>query len=334
VGRVSRTAVVAWTLVTLGGCASITGLGDITEQNCAPNCDGGNDVTVGEGGEESGSSSGVSGSSSGSGGETGSSSGSSGSSSGVSGSSSGSSGGSSGSSGSSSGSSGGSSGSASSSGSSSGGMMEAGPDAPPFDSGCGPLNVPTNCGACNQACTATNANSATCSGQVDGTGAVCGYACKANFLDCNKINPPNLDGCECPYSGVTTAPNCCAEACPTKHTDGLVNQTYYPPSPYFYDCVLPATMNSQLAQDACNAYVVGRGGAANYCLQFGPSDGGPPDSWCAATCTNPTTCTGFMNDCICWTFSGTYQGTVLDPQALGIPMPQMCYTGGSSGTFN
>lgn len=214
-------------------------------------------------------------------------------------------------------------------------VQDTGPDAPPFDSGCGPLNVPANCGACMQACTPTNANSAGCSGQVDGTGANCSYMCKSGFLDCNQINAPNTDGCECQYSGVSTAPTCCADQCPVKHTDGLVGQSYYPQSPYFYDCVPAGTMNQQLASDACAAYVTARGGApSTYCLPFGPSDGGPPDSYCAASCTNPTTCTGFMNDCICWTFSGTYVGTYLDPQAYGIPMPQMCYTGASSGTFN
>jgi len=208
---------------------------------------------------------------------------------------------------------------------------DTGADAPPFDSGCGPLNVPANCGACTQACTPTNANSASCSGQVDGTGAVCSYACKANYLDCNKINPPNTDGCECAYSGVTTAPTCCADQCPIKHTDGLVGQSYYPASPFFYDCVAAGTMNSTLAQDACNSYVVARGGAANYCQPFAASaDAAAPDSWCSAT--SPTT--GFLGDCICWSFSGQWAGTYLDPQQQGIPMPQDCYTGGSSGTFN
>ena len=208
-------------------------------------------------------------------------------------------------------------------------MMEAGLDAP-FDSGCGPLNVPANCGACNQACTATNANSSSCSGQVDGTGATCAYMCKSGFLDCNKINPPDTDGCECPYSGVSTAPTCCADQCPLKHTDGLVGQSYYPASPYFYDCVAAGTMNSQLAQDACNNYVVGRGGPANYCQPFGPSDGGAPDSWCAATAMGA----GFMNDCICWTYSGQWAGTILDSQAAGASPAVDCYYGTSTGTFN
>ncbi len=47
---------------------------------------------------------------------------------------------------------------------------------------------------------------------------------------------------------------------------------------------------------------------------------------------SPTT--GFMNDCICWTFTGQFAGTYLDPQQQSIPSPQDCYTGLSSGTFN
>jgi hypothetical protein len=96
-------------------------------------------------------------------------------------------------------------------------------------------------------------------------------------------------------------------------------------------------MNSSVAQDACIAYVTAKGGTAASCLSFGPSDGGAPDSWCAATCSSPTTCTGFNNgsaaDCICWTFAGTYMGTYLDPVQQGIS-DGMCYYGVSSGAFN
>jgi len=210
--------------------------------------------------------------------------------------------------------------------------MEGGSDAP-FDSGCGPLNVPDHCGACANSCAMTGAtqNSRNCSGQPDGTGAVCSYMCTNGNLDCNKIDAPNTDGCACTYTGVTTAPQCCADKCPSQHTDGLIGQSYYPSSPYFYDCVAPGTMNSTLAQDACNSYVVARGGAANYCQPFAASaDAAAPDSWCAATSATA----GFMGDCICWTFSGQYQGTVLDPQQAGIPSPQDCYYGVVSFSFN
>jgi hypothetical protein len=90
-------------------------------------------------------------------------------------------------------------------------------------------------------------------------------------------------------------------------------------------------MSSTLAQDACNAYVVGRGGPAHYCQPFAYSaDAASPDSWCSATSATA----GFMGDCICWTFSGPEQGTFLDPQQQGLTNPQNCYYGVPSGTFN
>jgi hypothetical protein len=94
-------------------------------------------------------------------------------------------------------------------------------------------------------------------------------------------------------------------------------------------------MDSKLAQDACGAYVTARGGSESTdCQPFASSaDASAPDNWCAATCTG-TTCTGFLNDCICWFFTGSAAGTVLDPQAASISNPQNCYYGTSTGTFN
>src|SRR6202044_1696110 len=139
------------------------------------------------------------------------------------------------------------------------------------------------------------------------------------------------DGCEC---AAPTGTSCCGQACPTEHTDGLIGgQSYYPASPNFYDCVPTGTMNIQLAQDACIAYVTARSGTAANCGEFGPEDGGPPDSVCAITAGNcGTNCTGYLGDCICWTASGAYKGQVLDPVAQGLN--DQCYEGMSSLTFN
>ena len=114
-------------------------------------------------------------------------------------------------------------------------------------------------------------------------------------------------------------------------TDGS-RQSWYPASPYFYDCVPTGTMNSQLAQDACGAYVSGKGGSpSTWCQPFANSvDAAAPDSWCAATSASA----GFMGDCICWSFSGQWSGTYLDPKAANIPNPQDCYYGVVSGNFN
>jgi hypothetical protein len=179
--------------------------------------------------------------------------------------------------------------------------------------------------------------SASCPGLTDGQGNSCTYTCATGHLDCNGpagTNPPNLDGCECAVSAGVTQSQCCGGACPIQHIDGLVGQSWYPASDVFYDCVPAGTMNIQLALDACAAYVVARGGtAATNCGEFGPQDGGLPDSVCAITTGNcGTNCTGFLGDCICWTSSGTYQGQVLDPVAQGLN--NMCYLGPSSLTFH
>lgn len=104
--------------------------------------------------------------------------------------------------------------------------------------------------------------------------------------------------CECAYSGASTAPACCDSSCPVQHKTGLAGQPYYPTSPIFYDCVSQGTIDSQLAQDACNAYVTGRGGPADCAVSA--------DTWC----------TSYMGDCICWSYAGKYAGTVLDAQSL------------------
>jgi hypothetical protein len=334
VGRVSRTAVLVWSLVGLGGCSAIAGLDSINEQSCAPNCgdDSGpnrdldspsGDTTTNDTGSSSGSGGGDSSpadDSSQGNPDTGSGSGSGGDSSTVD-----------------------DTGVADAHVNDSGQVVDAPPvDDAPFDAGCGDLNSTSNCGACGIKCGSTaksqstqNASQCctgtTCPGSTNGAGDSCQYTCTAGNFDCNAINPPNTDGCECSYAGVTNAPSCCADACPTKHDDGLVGQSYYPASPYFYDCVGTGQMNSQLAQDACNSYVVARGGAADYCQPFTDSaDATSPDSWCAAT--SPTT--GFMNDCICWTFSGPYVGQVFDPKAQGASPPADCFSGSSTVTFN
>jgi len=227
-----------------------------------------------------------------------------------------------------------------------GSVMEASFDAgPPFDSGCGDLNTTTNCSACGDHCAAvgpmqTAANccsGSNCPGSTDGQGNSCTYTCATGYLDCDGIagtNPPNTNGCEC-HAPNATASQCCSGTCPVAHVTGLVgSQPYYPPNDTFYDCIPAGTMNIQLALDACAAYVVARNGtAATNCGEFGPQDGGMPDSVCAITTGNcGTNCTGFLGDCICWTSSGTYQGQVLDPVAQGLN--NMCYLGPSSLTFH
>ena len=197
------------------------------------------------------------------------------------------------------------------------------PDAP-FDSGCGPLNTTTNCSACGDKCapTSTSVTSASCGGDSNGFGATCSYTCATGYLDCNgATNPPDLDGCECHVPGATQS-QCCATSggdCPVQHKNGLGQSTSL-----FYDCVPAGTINSQLANDACIAYV-GAANAADCQPYYASEDAAAPDSWCSGAATG---------DCICWTFLGQYSGTVCDAKAAGAPDPTQCYFAPTTGTFN
>ena len=106
------------------------------------------------------------------------------------------------------------------------------------------------------------------------------------------MTPPNTDGCECRLAGATTGPCCAGETCPIRHSDGLGEA-----SSVFYDCVPTGMIDSQLAQDACVAYV-GAGNASACQLYDNPGDGGVMNAWCSGPLTG---------DCICWTFSGLFQ---------------------------
>jgi hypothetical protein len=297
VQRLRSFAVISWCLVSIGGCAAITGLDSIQEQACAPNCDGGSnaevggDVTTEQTGEtsmldqtgdtkEAGKDATQETSVETGGPETG---------------------------------------------------MDALEEAPegsspdaPFDSGCGDLNSTANCGACGDKCAAvsTSVTSATCPGDTNGFGAICTYTCATGYLDCNGSTPPNTDGCECNAPGATMT-QCCVNSggdCPFKHNNGL-NQ----PSSPFWDCVPTGTMNAQLAEDACDAYVTSKGDATSNCQPYGMADASTPDSFCSGAVTG---------DCICWTYSGQYAGQVLDPQAEGLMPASDCYYGLSTTLFN
>jgi hypothetical protein len=297
-------AYVSWLFISIGGCAAISGLDSIQEKDCAPLCGDGQatDVTVeGSGNDSSSGADTSSGNDTGAGDSR------------------------------ADGSSGDGSGDTGSVDASESGVMDSGADAPPegsspdapFDSGCGDLNTVTNCSACGDKCasTVTVETSSSCSGDTNGFGATCSYTCATGYLDCNgATSPPNVDGCECHVPNATQD-QCCATSggdCPIQHKNGLGQSTSL-----FYDCVPAGTINSQLAEDACVAYV----GTANAgdCGLYGPADGGAADSWCSGPATG---------DCICWTYSGTYMGQVLDPKAQGLNPPSDCYYGPSSETFD
>jgi hypothetical protein len=76
-------------------------------------------------------------------------------------------------------------------------VPEAAADAPVGP--CGALNTIENCSACGDKCAASDGSTPTsCSGST------CTYTCSTGHLDCNASAAPNLDGCEC-YAPGTTA---------------------------------------------------------------------------------------------------------------------------------
>jgi hypothetical protein len=284
-----------WAVVSFGGCAAITGIDQITEQQCAPNCgaaDGTVDALGDHGGDqfvqgddsqsaESGDDSTAEASNDGpaetsppkdSGGDA-----------------------------------------PKDTGSGIDSPVDSPPDVAvdaPFDSGCGPLNVPAHCSACPDTCASNAAveTSTSCSGQPNGQGATCSYTCATGYLDCNSGNPPNTDGCECHVAGATQPSQCCSGACPVAHNNGLNQGTSA-----FVDCFTFASSAATVARDACVAFTGNLGQCTQgQCLAVdGAADGDMV--WCAS---------GSPTACACWTYQGPNVGYVHDS---GLPGNSNCY---------
>ena len=275
----SRLTFLAWALVFAGGCAAVTGLNGISESDCEPDCadgsaknDVGTDSPVAETQPSPDQSSPETGNQPDSSiPETG-----------------------------------GPQETSTAEGGKEGGAGESGvadgPEDSPKDvvaeSACGPTDTVTNCGACGQACTATNASSPQCNGTT------CSYTCTTGYLDCNASVAPDTDGCECHSPGATQA-NCgngsngAVGCCPVQHNDGLSSGT-----PKFFDCNPAGQFSLSLAIDACTEFT----GAAGQCTQgqcIG-ADGGTDGD--LVVCS-----TGSTTDCPCWTFAGPNIGYVHDP---------------------
>jgi hypothetical protein len=156
--------------------------------------------------------------------------------------------------------------------------------------GCGQLNSVMNCTACGQVCTPVGATKPEC------TGTTCSYTCNPGYLDCNAAtSPPDTDGCECHAPGASAA-QCCAGACPIAHnydedlTDGA-----------FYDCVAAGTYNGTLAKDACAAYA-GAGNCDAY--ECDDADGGVISH---LVCSDGPGAVA----CACWAYDGDLQGQMV-----------------------
>jgi hypothetical protein len=325
--RISRWAFVAWVIVASGGCAAVTGLDSLQEQDCAPNCGDahaadvasgdrtapdvqenetstGDDSTTSESSTveaaaETGAETGHEASTEAStkdGGEAGADASDAAKETGV------------------------------EAGPEAG--TEAGTDAPPDvavdtgtdapETGCGTTNTLQNCGACGQACSTGGTNGVKASG-AGCTGTTCLYQCSTGFLDCNSSVGYDPDGCECDTSLATTAA-CCGTACPIAHITG----TNLPgaASSNFYDCTAAGTFTSQLATDACTAYF----GTPGDCFLPGQctnaSDAGTGDF---VVCGSVTA----TSECVCWEYQGPNVGKVT--AATGVELGN-CICPGSSGT--
>jgi hypothetical protein len=149
------------------------------------------------------------------------------------------------------------------------------------DSGCGPLTTASNCGACGVVCD-TSTGSPSC------VGTTCTYMCNPGHLDCNAVNGPDTDGCEC------TTPACCGTSCQTTHDDGLGQS--------FYDCSPIGTHTAQSAMEACQAYAMGISGNAAAC-----STGYYCTTHDEEACYAPG-----GNGTVCWGYRGSTLGQVTD----------------------
>jgi len=143
---------------------------------------------------------------------------------------------------------------------------------------CTLLTSTSDCSACGDVCTTTNASAATCNGTT------CSYTCNAGSSDCNAGTHPDTDGCEC------ATPGCCTGGtCEKTHADGL-GQSYY-------DCNPLDTYTEAQAYEACAAYATTVGGTSANCADAWTCEGGG-DSICYGN-TAGTTCTTF-----CWVVTG------------------------------
>jgi hypothetical protein len=299
VRAISRLALVGWLVVTAGGCAGVSGLDGLSEKDCAPSCSDAQDIEDGTvealadapGNQDRGPADSPGEAAAAEDGSR-------------------------------------DAGADQASGDSGGANAESGspargdassdgpsPEAS-FDSGCGPLNTPTNCSACTDICAAvpTAETSSSCSGDTTGVGASCSYTCASGYEDCNAASVPNLDGCECHVPGATQA-QCClgAGTCPVPHDNGL-NQT----GSRFFDCEATGQLTLALATDACAAFT----GDPTQCT---PEVCEAPDG--SADGDRVVCSAGSGSDCVCWTYQGANAGYLHDP---GQPASAGCFCANSA----
>jgi hypothetical protein len=202
----------------------------------------------------------------------------------------------------------------------SGPPLDTGVDAAPeAEAGCGPLNTTVNCGACGAKCAhAPSANGASCNGTV------CSYQCNPGYLDCNASTAPNTDGCECQTPGAIGA-TCCGSNCPIQHVTGFPTGVIPPGRDQtFYDC--NTGLSEQVAMEACTAY----SGSPAYCAT-NTSFGFPCIGADGGTNGDLVVCNFLAGgqSCVCWDYQGSHAGWALN---TGLTTMCACPTGGA-GNF-
>ncbi len=133
-------------------------------------------------------------------------------------------------------------------------------------------NSPLHCGSCSTVCTAPTNSTAAC------VGAVCTFACKSGFGDCDSNA---ATGCEADLSSDIAACGACGHACSTSHTTPqcVAGNCIGTCQQGFADC------NSNMGQDGCEADLLSPdhcGACANVCSN---------NHMATRTCSN-STCTG------------------------------------------
>lgn len=161
------------------------------------------------------------------------------------------------------------------------------------DSGCGPLDTTTNCGACGSACSLANETTVTC------TSGTCTYVCSAGYASCDTSNHA-VAGCACPAASLSTqgtVGGCCGTSCQTQHNNGVGG--------YYFDCVALSTYNSTQAQEAATSDTSQTG-----TVWLGQC-GSAPNVQSAVFRSVDTT--GTTGTCAAWVYSGsgTYNGVNL-----------------------
>ncbi|HEX3770049.1 MAG TPA: hypothetical protein VHV30_04260 [Polyangiaceae bacterium] len=222
--------------------------------------------------------------------------------------------------------------------------LDAGPDAPFVEAGCGPTTTTDNCGACGAACDKAHSTPSACA-----SGACAYSACTPGWGDCDA-GAGNFDGCE---TRLNVPTNClaCGATCEAQHSSGAAcgasGCTYQ-------GCATGWSMCNTAAPNyggcACNtpsccgtscqtAHSNGLGNSFYDCARLGTVDASTQafeacsaSKDASAQCSGGWTCSGSTTQFVCdapstsakgacarcWAYAGPQTGTVQDCSCPGV----------------